>query len=321
MRCPTLNDLPPAADKTGWPWTEESPRLPNTRADGSPWPKVSVVTPSYNSGQFIEATIRSILLQGYPDVEYIIIDGASTDESREIIRQYESWLAYWVSEADRGQSDAINKGIRQATGDIVFWINADDLCLPGAFASAVNAFAHSSQPMLVVGQAWLIDESGQYLRTLRSRFTSWQDYATRQCTIRQISTFFKRSIFMAAGLVDDSLRYTMDHELLLRLTSTHPPYVIKEPLAAFRRRRDQMFNSHAIQGYHELDLVVHRHLASTPWLDSYRQWSALHWWGMAQEPSRTLGERMRCLSYAITQLPTVFLRKAFWTKVMSKLIG
>ena len=321
MRCPTLNDLPPPAGKTGWPWTEESARLPNTMADGSLWPRVSVVTPSYNTGQFIEATIRSVLLQGYPDVEYIIIDGASTDESIAIIRQYESWLAYWVSEADRGQSDAINKGIRQATGDIVFWINADDLCLPGAFTSAVNAFAHHSQPLLVVGQAWVIDESGQYLGTQRSRFTSWQDYATRQCTIRQVSTFFKRSILVDAGLIDDSLHYTMDRELLLRLTSTHPPYVITEPLAAFRQRSGQKFASNAIRGYRESDMVAHRYLASTPWLDSYRQWSALHWLGMAQEPSRTVGERIRCLSYAITQLPTIFLRKVFWTKVISKFTG
>jgi glycosyltransferase involved in cell wall biosynthesis len=290
-------------------------------ADCSLWPKVSIVTPSYNAGQFIEATIRSVLLQGYPDIEYIIIDGASTDESIEIIRQYEPWVAYWVSEADRGQSDAINKGIRQATGDIVLWINADDICLPGAFASAANAFAHPSQPMLVVGQAWIIDENGQYLRTQQSRFTSWQDYATRQCTIRQVSTFFKRSIFADVGLVDDSLHYTMDHELLLRLTSAYLPYVIKEPLAAFRRRKNQKFASNAIHGYRELDLVVHRHLTSTPWLDNYRQWSALHWLGMAREPARSLGERIQCLSYAMTQLPTIFLRKAFWTKAISRLLG
>ena len=92
--------------------------MPPVRPDGSAWPRISIVTPSYNQGQFIEETIRSILLQGYPDLEYIIIDGGSTDQSVEIIRKYEPWLTYWVSEKDRGQSHAINKGFERASGEI-----------------------------------------------------------------------------------------------------------------------------------------------------------------------------------------------------------
>ena len=105
MHCPTLAELPPPPpDKTGWPWSEESPPLPATMPDGSPWPRISIVTPSYNQGQFIEETIRSVLLQGYPNLEYIVMDGGSTDNSVEIVRNYNSWLAYWVSEPDRGQA-------------------------------------------------------------------------------------------------------------------------------------------------------------------------------------------------------------------------
>src|SRR5512140_3007798 len=135
MRCPTLSELPTSPPgKTGWPWTEESPQMTDALPDGLPWPCVSIVTPSYNQAQFIEETIRSVLLQGYPDLEYIIIDGGSMDSSVEIIRKYELWLAYWVSEKDSGQSHAINKGMKTATGEVVAWLNSDDTLTPDALA-------------------------------------------------------------------------------------------------------------------------------------------------------------------------------------------
>jgi glycosyltransferase involved in cell wall biosynthesis len=141
MRCPTLAELPsPPPEKTGWPWTVETPPLPPARPDGSAWPRVSIVTPSYNQGQFIEETIRSVLLQGYPDLEYMIIDGRSTDQSVEIIKKYEPWLTYWVSEKDRGQAHAINKGFARASGEIGGYINSDDFYLPGALSSAAVSF-------------------------------------------------------------------------------------------------------------------------------------------------------------------------------------
>ena len=140
MRCPTLSELPPPPPgKSGWPWTEETPMAPPTLPDGSPWPRVSIVTPSYNQGQYLEETIRSVLLQGYPDLEYIIIDGGSTDESVTIIEKYAPWLAYWVSEPDRGQSHAINKGFARATGEIYAWLNSDDYYWPGAIVIAARA--------------------------------------------------------------------------------------------------------------------------------------------------------------------------------------
>ena len=130
------------------------------RADGSPWPRISIVTPSYNQGQFVEETIRSVLLQGYPDLEYIIMDGGSANQSAEIITRYERWLTYWVSENDRGQSHAINKGFRRSSGAILGWLNSDDVLLPDALATVAMALPNSDEQELVAGRAEFRDVSG-----------------------------------------------------------------------------------------------------------------------------------------------------------------
>jgi len=142
VRCPTLAELPPPPEgTTGWPWTVETPQSPQARSDGSPWPCVSIVTPSYNQGRFIEETIRSVLLQGYPNLEYIIIDGGSSDNSVEIIRKYERWLTYWTSERDRGQAHAINKGFEKSKGVIDAYLNSDDFYMPNALNYCVDSFS------------------------------------------------------------------------------------------------------------------------------------------------------------------------------------
>src|SRR5262245_11264512 len=131
MRCPQLSELPPPpANKKGWPWTEECAQLPDRMPDGSEWPRISIVTPSYNQGAFLEETLRSVLLQGYPNLEYVVIDGGSRDCSVDVIKKYERWIRYWVSEPDRGQSHAINKGFEKTNGDILAYINSDDAYLP-----------------------------------------------------------------------------------------------------------------------------------------------------------------------------------------------
>src|SRR5947207_6789592 len=133
MTAPRLDDLPaPPSGRKGWPWTEATPKAPEKSTPNFSWPRISIVTPSFNQGQFIEETIRSVLLQGYPNLEYIIIDGGSTDNTVGVIKKYEPWLAYWVSEKDRGQCDAINKGFARATGDIFAWLCSDDVYAPGA---------------------------------------------------------------------------------------------------------------------------------------------------------------------------------------------
>src|SRR5688500_15239715 len=110
MRCPTIEELPaPPAGRAGWPWTVASAGAPERMSDGASWPRFTIITPSLNQAEFLEETLRSVLLQGYPDLEFMVLDGGSTDGSREIVEKYQRWLSFWVSEQDGGQSDAINK--------------------------------------------------------------------------------------------------------------------------------------------------------------------------------------------------------------------
>lgn len=122
----------PPSGKSGWPWTSKASSFEPLMPDGKQWPRISIVTPSYNQGDFLEETIRSILLQNYPNLEYIVIDGGSSDNSVNIIKKYEPWINYWISEKDAGQAHAINKGLYYCTGDIFNWINSDDNLTEGS---------------------------------------------------------------------------------------------------------------------------------------------------------------------------------------------
>ncbi|HUI06242.1 MAG TPA: glycosyltransferase family 2 protein [Verrucomicrobiae bacterium] len=154
MRTPRLSELPlPPPGKSGWPWTEESRPVPDRMTDGREWPRISIVTPSYNQGRFIEETIRSVLLQGYPNLEYLVIDGGSTDGSVEIIQKYSQWFTYWCSEKDRGQAHAINKGLDRVTGQIGAYLNSDDYYLPNALAHVGRTYRRFEFDVFV-GRRW-----------------------------------------------------------------------------------------------------------------------------------------------------------------------
>lgn len=212
MRSPARSDLPPPSpERTGWPWTKESPSLPDRMPSGSAWPRVSIVTPSYNQGQFLEETIRSVLLQGYPNLEYLIIDGGSTDGSVEIIRRHEPWLAYWVSEADNGQSEAINKGFAASTGTILAWLNSDDRYRPGAIETAVQALAANLDAGVIYGDCIEIDETGRDLRTYEARDFDLRRQVVKQ-TIPQPAAFFRRAVWEEIGPLRTDLHYTMDRD-------------------------------------------------------------------------------------------------------------
>ncbi|WP_017314698.1 glycosyltransferase family 2 protein [Mastigocladopsis repens] len=158
----TLDDLPsPPPDKIGWPWTVQSSQFSEQIPDGFEYPRISIVTPNYNYGHFLEETIRSVLLQGYPNLEYIIIDGGSTDNSVEIIKKYEKWLSFWVSEKDSGQANAINKGIDLATGTWFNWLNSDDILLPTCLKTLVEISQIVKEAQWITGARIDIDKSGK----------------------------------------------------------------------------------------------------------------------------------------------------------------
>lgn len=230
----SLNDLPPPpSGKTGWPWTEgttpHSERMPN----GNPWPRLSIVTPSYNQGRFIEETIRSVVLQGYPDIEYFIMDGGSTDETVEIIKKYEPWLAGWRSAPDAGQSEAINQGWDRATGTIVSWLNSDDAYCPGALISAARVVERDPAVGLVYGQVTVVDEEGNSTGQLGRAFDLEELFHGRN-PVAQPSSFMRADALATVGGLDPSLHYAMDYDLWMRIGCKYPVQFVDEVWTRFR---------------------------------------------------------------------------------------
>lgn len=180
-------------------------------------PLVSIVTPSYNQVAFLEHTIQSVLDQDYPDIEYIVIDGGSTDGSVDTIKKYEGRLAYWVSEPDRGQSHAINKGWQRATGEIVAYLNSDDLYAPGAITAAVRTLTSNPDACMVYGDVLVVDEHGQFLRPLRGRRFDIRRQLVTEGLVPQPTAFIRRQSLDSVGLLDESLHLVMDYDLWIRL--------------------------------------------------------------------------------------------------------
>ena len=221
--------LPDAPDRAGWPWSA-APR-PSLAAP----PRITVVTPSFNQGQFLEATIRSVLHQQYPNLEYVIVDGGSTDGTLDIIRRYESWLAGWSSAPDDGPAQAINRGLARATGDILCWLNADDLYLPGALWSVAEVFARRPEAALIYGEGWYIDEAGERIepcRFVRRRFD--RRYLVNRDPILQPAAFWRRELWQATGPLDESLRWVFDWEWFIRAHAPGLFVYLPRELALYR---------------------------------------------------------------------------------------
>ena len=224
---------PPPAGKSGWPWDAPPPR---TVGHG---PKISIIIPSLNQGRFIEETIRSIVLQLWPDLELIVIDAASRDETVDVIRRYEPWISYWISERDGGQAEAINKGLAKATGDIVAWFNADDFFVDGIFAAVAAAWSRNPRGIYAApvvnfyrrGRETLIRPRGMTLENVVQYWTGrsrWHDPGL----------FWSRAVVDAAGGPDPSLHFSHDYDYLLRALQHGSVEYVGHVAAGFRLHRD-----------------------------------------------------------------------------------
>lgn len=197
-------------------------------------PKVSIITPSYNQGHFLDATIRSVLAQDYPNIEYIIVDGGSKDDSPQIIASYAQHLAWWVTEKDKGHADALNKGFARATGEILAWLNSDDIYEPGAVSEAVAFIKEHPQAGMVYAGANLIDDAGKYIGQFSAKQTDYRRMLQGSVHIPQATTFFRADLWRQIGPLDLSLFFSFDYDLWVRLAKVSEICYVPRLWANFR---------------------------------------------------------------------------------------
>lgn len=226
------------------------------------WPRISIITPSYNQGQFLEATVRSVMEQGYPNLEYIIMDGGSTDHSLDIIKQYADFVTYWASEKDEGQTHAINKGFERSSGDILGWLNSDDTYLPGALTTVAKAFMEADEKVgAVVGSGYRVDTQGNILV---ERHMTTIDYEhilmwTRPEYFCQPSCLFTRKAWEKCGPLDQSLHYSMDLALWLNIAQHFDYLRIDQPLSNTTVHPDAKTMSKASYSLIDTAILLMRH--------------------------------------------------------------
>jgi glycosyltransferase involved in cell wall biosynthesis len=232
-------------------------------------PLVSIVTPSYNQGRFIGQTIESVLSQDYAPIEYMVIDGGSTDETIAILKSYGDRF-YWVSEKDKGQSNAINKGWSRSRGEILAWLNSDDVYLPGAISKAVQFLETHPEIGAVYGEGYHIESGGQIIE----RYPTEPFNRTRlieTCYICQPTVFIRKSVLENVGPLDEGLHFGMDYDLWFRIAKKHDFGYIPEYLASTRFYHDTKTLAHRVQAHKEILDIVYRHYQRVPpsWVLGY----------------------------------------------------
>ncbi|MCB1036774.1 MAG: glycosyltransferase [Acidobacteria bacterium] len=239
MRTPRLDELPDPGARTGWPWIEETP--PPSDGEARDWPSLSIVIPSFNQGKFVEETLRAILLQGYPDLELIFAEDASTDDTLEVIEPYRPWMTFLPSSVNRGMSNAINRGFRIARGQIVTWISTDDVYRKGTFHRVARAWLENRECGALIGGFQFIDpesnpSSEPFLPRLgRPAPLDLTVEPLESWRLHQVSTFYTdRGLEDAGRYVREELLYVMDRDLLFRVARKRSLVLLDETLADFR---------------------------------------------------------------------------------------
>lgn len=242
--------------------------------NGAAWPRLSIITPSFNQAHYLEETIRSVLLQGYPNLEYFVFDAASTDGSVEIIRKYEPWLSYWVSEKDRGQSDAINKGMRRATGVMATWLNSDDYFSQGTLEAVALTLQQHSEAAVIFGQADWITSDGRQIEAVLSRPYDRQYMLQEANSIPQSSAFIRHQAFLEVGGLDERLHFTMDYDLWFRLETQGSLVHVPQKWSYARKHESAKTSSGDTRFYEELVQVTAKYgkgglpAGNLQWLES-----------------------------------------------------
>ncbi|WP_413171239.1 glycosyltransferase family 2 protein [Anabaena azotica] len=248
--------------KSDWPWTRQHQYVTREILNISTYPRISIITPSYNQGHFIEETIRSVLLQGYPNIEYIIIDGCSTDNTLEIIKKYESSISYWISEPDNGQTHAINKGIAKATGDIIAYLNSDDYYLPETLFKVAEHFRQFPDTDLLHGICRYVNEEGEKIgeqfgniQKLEEILNLWDVWWKKRQFV-QPEVFWTRRITEKVGLFKEELYFVMDYDYWCRIIQEGGIVQrIDSELSCFRLTTEQKSNQSQEVANELLDLV------------------------------------------------------------------
>lgn len=232
------------------------------------YPKVSIVTPSYNQGQFLESTILSVLNQSHPNLEYIIIDGGSTDGSVQIIKKYHKYLAYWISEKDGGMYDAINKGLKMASGDILAYLNSDDLYMPGTFQIITEYFQKHPEVALVYGDCVFINEREEYMYTYHYPCFKWRRFILLNwCSILQQGSFWRRDIHKKIGYFNPEFKMAGDFEFYARVGKHFQIGHLRKKLAMYRLHKKSLSATRQDKNQEEVHKIHQRYGVSDEFTD------------------------------------------------------